>query len=232
MILSRLFSALFERGCILVATSNVAPDDLYRDGLNRGLFLPFLDILKAHVDVATLDSPTDYRMEKLDSLAVYHTPLSAEADREMDDTWAALTRGRPVAQRDLPMKGRSIHVPRAAGRVARFSFADLCEQPLGASDFLTIAEHYDVVMIDHVPLLGPERRNATKRFIILVDALYDHAVRLFLSAADWPERLLTEKKGVEGFEFDRTISRLFEMRSRDYLALHRERRALNVIQTP
>ena len=223
MILSRLFSALFERGCILVATSNVAPDDLYRDGLNRGLFLPFLDILKAHVDVATLDSPTDYRMEKLDSLAVYHTPLSAEADREMDDTWAALTRGRPVAQRDLPMKGRSIHVPRAAGRVARFSFADLCEQPLGASDFLTIAEHYDVVMIDHVPLLGPERRNATKRFIILVDALYDHGVRLVISAAAMPEELLTERKGVEGFEFDRTISRLFEMRSRDYLTHHRLR---------
>lgn len=226
MILSRLFSALFQKGCVLVATSNVAPDDLYRDGLNRGLFLPFVEILKEHVDVATLDSPTDYRLEKLDSLPVYHAPLSAQVDREMDDVWTALSHGHSNSSRDIPMKGRSIHVPRSAGRAARFSFSDLCEVPLGASDFLTIAEHYDVVMIDHVPMLGPEKRNATKRFIILVDALYDHAVRLFISAEDWPERLLTEKKGVEGFEFDRTVSRLFEMRSNDYLALHRSKRSL------
>lgn len=227
MILSRLFSALFERGCVLVATSNVAPDDLYRDGLNRSLFLPFVDILKAHVDVATLDSPTDYRMEKLESLPVYHAPLSPEADRLMDETWKTMTSGHAVASRDIPMKGRILHVAQACGRVARFSFADLCEAPLGASDYLALAEHFDAILIDHVPRLGPEKRNATKRFIIMVDAFYDHSVRLFLSAAAWPEHLLTEKKGVEGFEFDRTISRLFEMRSADYLALHRSDRDRN-----
>lgn len=227
MILSRLFSALFDRGCVLVATSNVAPDDLYRDGLNRGLFLPFVDILKRHVDIATLDSPTDYRMEKLESLPVYHAPLSPEADRHMDDTWRTLTQGRAESSRDISMKGRSVRVPRACGRVARFTFSDLCEAPLGAADYLAIARDYDVVLLDHVPLLGPERRNATKRFIILVDAFYDHSVRLFISAAEWPERLLTEKKGVEGFEFDRTISRLFEMRSKDYLDLHRSNRSEN-----
>lgn len=227
MILSRLFSALFDRGCVLVATSNVAPDDLYRDGLNRGLFLPFVDILKRHVDIATLDSPTDYRMEKLESLPVYHAPLSPEADRHMDDTWRTLTQGRAESSRDISMKGRSVRVPRTCGRVARFTFSDLCEAPLGAADYLAIARDYDVVLLDHVPLLGPERRNATKRFIILVDAFYDHSVRLFISAAEWPERLLTEKKGVEGFEFDRTISRLFEMRSKDYLDLHRSNRSEN-----
>lgn len=227
MILSRLFSALFDRGCVLVATSNVAPDDLYRDGLNRALFLPFVDILKRHVDVATLDSPTDYRMEKLESLPVYHAPLSAEADRQMDEAWWTLLQGRAENSRDITMKGRSIRVPRACGRLARFTFNELCEASLGAADYLAIARDYDVVLLDHVPLLGPERRNATKRFIILVDAFYDHSVRLFISAAEWPERLLTEKKGVEGFEFDRTISRLFEMRSKDYLDLHRSTRLEN-----
>lgn len=220
MILSRLFSALFERGCVLIATSNVAPENLYRDGLNRGLFLPFIDILNRHVDVMTLDSPTDYRMAKLDSLPVYHAPLDAESAREMDAAWALAIGGFKEKAVDLPMKGRALHVPRAAGRAARFSFSELCEKPLGASDYLTIAEHYDTVFVDDVPQMGPEKRNATKRFIILIDALYDHAIRLVISAADMPERLLTERKGVEGFEFDRTVSRLFEMRSADYLILH------------
>ena len=218
MILSRLFSALFDRGCVLVATSNVAPGDLYRDGLNRGLFVPFIDILKNHVDICTLDSPTDYRMQKLNSLPVYHAPLGPDADRAMDEGWDAVTSGHAVAPQALDMKGRAIAVPRAAGRAARFTFAELCEAPLGASDYLTIAVHYDILFVDHVPMLGPEKRNATKRFIILVDALYDHGCRLVISAAAWPEDLLTERKGVEGFEFDRTISRLFEMRSGEYMS--------------
>ena len=223
MILSRLFSALFERGCVLVATSNVAPDDLYRDGLNRSLFLPFIDILKGHADIITLDSPTDYRMEKLDSLPVYHAPLSPEADRAMDAAWATATAGQRERAVELPLKGRAIKVPRAAGRAARFTFADLCENPLGASDYLTITNNFSTLFVDHVPMLGPDTRNATKRFIILVDTLYDQAARLFVSAAAMPEQLLTAKKGVEGFEFDRTVSRLFEMRSEDYLILHRDR---------
>ena len=223
MILSRLFSALFERGCVLVATSNVAPENLYRDGLNRGLFLPFIDILKAHVDVTTLDSPTDYRMEKLDSLPVYHAPLGSEADKAMDAGWRDLADGQAEASSEIPMKGRVIAVPRTVRGAARFTFEELCERPLGASDYLAIAERYHTVFLDHVPKLSADRRNAIKRFIILVDALYDHGVRLVISAAAMPEELLTERKGVEGFEFDRTISRLFEMRSRDYLTHHRLR---------
>jgi len=225
MILARLFTELFARGCTLVATSNVEPGNLYRDGLNRGLFLPFIALLQRHVDVTTLDSPTDYRLEKLESLPVYVSPLDAEADRLMDLAWGRVTEGRPEVATEIAMKGRVVPVARAVGRVARFSFSELCERPLGASDYLAIAERFDIVFIDHIPLLGPAKRNETKRFIILVDALYDASVRLFASAAAMPEALLTEKKGTEGFEFDRTISRLFEMRSADYLALHTRERA-------
>ncbi|PZU80209.1 MAG: cell division protein ZapE [Shinella sp.] len=225
MILARLFTELFARGCTLVATSNVEPENLYRDGLNRGLFLPFIELLKKHVEVTTLDSPVDYRLEKLESLPVYTAPLSAEADRLMDIAWERITDGRREIATEIEMKGRSVPVPRAAGRAARFSFTELCAQPLGASDFLEIARRFDVIFIDHIPLLGPQKRNETKRFIILIDALYDASVRLFASAAAMPEELLTEKKGTEGFEFDRTVSRLFEMWSADYLALHQGARA-------
>ncbi|MBA3040034.1 MAG: AFG1 family ATPase [Alphaproteobacteria bacterium] len=225
MILARLFTELFALGCTLVATSNVEPDNLYRDGLNRGLFLPFVALLQRHVEVTTLDSPTDYRLEKLESLPVYVSPLDAEADRLMDRAWKRVTDGRPEVATEIAMKGRVVPVRRAVGRAARFTFADLCERPLGASDYLAIAKRFDVVFVDHIPHLGPAKRNETKRFIILVDALYDASVRLFASAAAMPEALLTEKKGTEGFEFDRTVSRLFEMRSADYLAHHTEQRA-------
>ncbi len=224
MILARLFTELFANGCTLVTTSNVVPDNLYKDGLNRGLFLPFIDLLKQNVDVVSLDSPIDYRMEKVKSLPVYVTPLDGAADQAMDMAWHHLTAGQVVAPVEIAMKGRSVLVPRAAGRVARFTFRDLCEKPLGASDFLAIADRFDTVFIDHIPLLSADRRNETKRFIILIDALYDHTVRLFASAAAMPEDLLGTRKGTEGFEFDRTASRLFEMRSADYLALHNEKR--------
>ncbi|PJI39803.1 MAG: cell division protein ZapE [Rhizobium sp.] len=225
MILARLFTELFALGCTLVATSNVEPDNLYRDGLNRGLFLPFVALLQRHVEVTTLDSTTDYRLEKLESLPVYVSPLDAEADRLMDRAWKRVTDGRTEVATEIEMKGRVVPVPRAVGRAARFTFADLCERPLGASDYLAIAKRFDMVFVDHIPHLGPAKRNETKRFIILVDALYDASVRLFASAAAMPEALLTEKKGTEGFEFDRTVSRLFEMRSADYLAHHAEQRA-------
>ncbi|WP_113438923.1 cell division protein ZapE [Rhizobium cremeum] len=224
MILARLFTELFARGCTLVATSNVEPENLYRDGLNRGLFLPFIDLLKRYVEVTTLDSPVDYRLEKLESLPVYVAPLSSEADRVMDIAWQRITEGGKESPTEISMKGRSVPVRRSVGPAARFSFSELCEQPLGAADYLEIARRFDVVFVDHIPLLGPQRRNETKRFIILIDALYDASVRLFASAAAMPEALLTEKKGTEGFEFDRTISRLFEMRSADYLALHQTKR--------
>ncbi|WP_284759872.1 cell division protein ZapE [Agrobacterium sp. fls2-241-TYG-188a] len=224
MILARLFTELFAHGCTLVTTSNVVPDNLYKDGLNRGLFLPFVDLLKGHVQVVTLDSPTDYRMEKIRSLPVYVTPLGDAADAAMERAWQQLVNGQAVASTEIQMKGRSIHVPRSTGRIARFSFSDLCERPLGASDFLAIAARFDTVFIDHIPLLDANKRNETKRFIILIDALYDHTVRVIASAAAMPEELLVTRKGTEGFEFDRTASRLFEMRSADYLALHNEKR--------
>jgi cell division protein ZapE len=223
MILARLFNELFSLGCTLVATSNVAPGDLYKDGLNRGLFLPFIEILRRHTETVTLDSPTDYRMEKLANLPVYVTPLGPQADASMEATWHEVIDGAAAAPAEVPRKGRVIPVPLAAGRAARFSFADLCEKPLAAADYLAIAERYDSILLERVPRLGPEKRNETKRFINLVDTLYDNAVRLYMSAAAAPEELLTERRGTEGFEFDRTTSRLFEMRSSDYASRHAQR---------
>jgi len=217
MILSRLFSALFANGVVLVATSNVAPDDLYRDGLNRGLFLPFIDVLKRHARVLDLDADTDYRLQKLNRLPVYVTPLGPEADRRMDDAWEATTRDKPVAPAVLTVKGRSIEVPRATDDTARFSFADLCEHAHGARDYLAIAARYSTIFLDHVPMLAENRRNEAKRFILLIDTLYDHQIRLVMSAEAQPQALYAGKRGVEAFEFDRTVSRLMEMQSRDWL---------------
>lgn len=217
MILSRLFTELFSLGCVLVATSNVEPDHLYPDGLNRGLFVPFIGMLKDNVTVMSLDARTDYRLEKTRRLPVFCQPLNAQADAAIEEAWSVITEGQPAKVEEIPMKGRSIHVPAAAAGAARFTFSDLCEKPLGASDFLAIAERYDTVFVEHIPFMGPQNRNETKRFIILIDALYDHGVRLFASAAAEPEKLLTEKRGTEGFEFDRTASRLFEMQSQDYI---------------
>jgi cell division protein ZapE len=225
MILSRLFGELFQRGCILVATSNVEPDNLYKDGLNRGLFLPFVDLLKRYVEIVPLDSLTDYRMEKDSGLPVFRHPLGVEADMAMDAAWRRETGGGTGEAGTIAFRGRSIAVPRAVGRAARFSFADLCEKPLGAADYLEILAHYDTLFVDHIPLLGAERRNETKRFINLVDTIYDHRVRLFASAAAAPEDLLVTRKGTEGFEFDRTVSRLIEIRSTEYLADHKARYA-------
>lgn len=221
MILSRLFSELFSRGCILVATSNVEPDNLYKDGLNRGLFLPFVDLLKKHVDIVALDSGTDYRLEKDEGLPVFRHPLGAEADQAMDRAWTRETAGNEVKPATIGFRGREIAVPAAAGRAARFAFADLCEKPLGAADYLAVLKRYDTIFVDHIPFLGPDRRNETKRFINLVDTIYDHGARLFASAAAAPESLLVAKKGTEGFEFDRTVSRLIEIRSVEYAENHR-----------
>lgn len=220
MILSRLFGELFKRGCVLVATSNVEPGDLYRDGLNRALFLPFVDLLRAHADVVPLDTQTDYRLEKTSGLPVWSSPLDDAARQALDTSWAKATAGLVPAPADLTFKGRTIHVPKAAGDCARFSFADLCARPLGATDYLTILSHYRVIFIDDIPLLDPERRNETKRFIMLVDTIYDQGARLFASAAARPENLLTVKRGTEGFEFDRTVSRLIELQSSEYAGAH------------
>jgi cell division protein ZapE len=231
MILSRLFSALFANGVVLVATSNVAPQDLYRDGLNRQLFLPFIAILERHAHVLALDADKDYRLEKLARTPVYVTPADAAADRMLDEAWQAMTRGAPTAETTLTVKGRQIVVPRAAGGAARFSFADLCGKPLGARDFMAIAGRFATIFIDHVPVLGEGKRNEAKRFILLIDTLYDHHARLVVSAEAPPPQLYTARRGNEVFEFQRTASRLIEMQSRDWLQDWAERQKARVAPT-
>ena len=202
-----------------MATSNVAPDDLYQDGLNRALFLPFIALLKERCEVVRLDAHTDYRLEKLVRAPVYYTPLSAKADAALDAaflTLAGVPRGAPI---EIELLGRHLDVPQAAHGVARFTFDGLCRRPLGSPDYLEIAERFHTVLVDRIPVLGPNERNEAKRFIILIDALYDMRVKLVASAAAEPERLFAGAEGAEAFEFARTASRLFEMRSADYLAL-------------
>ncbi|MCB1492902.1 MAG: AFG1 family ATPase [Rhodobiaceae bacterium] len=217
MILGRLFTRLFDAGVTVVATSNVAPDDLYHNGLNRQLFIPFIGLLKAHADVVHLDARMDFRLDKLAGTPVYHTPLGAEADAALDTAFTRLTVGERAVPMTLPLKGRAVSVPAAALGVARFTFDDLCRQPLGAADFLKIAHHFHTVIVDRIPKLRPVERNEARRFVWLIDALYDNAVKLIASAAAEPDDLYPE--GDTAFEFKRTASRLIEMRSLDYLAL-------------
>jgi cell division protein ZapE len=218
MILGRLFAQLFTRGVVVVATSSVAPVDLYKDGLNRALFVPFIDMLEAHMDIVRLASRTDFRLEKLAGLAVWHVPADEAADAALDDAWRRLARENDGAAQELALKGRTIHVPRAAMGVARFSFHDLCEQPLAAADYLRIAHEYHTIILDHIPVMTFDNRNAAKRFIILIDTLYDMNVKLIASAAAEPDALYRADEGYEAQEFRRTASRLIEMRSEEYLA--------------
>lgn len=217
MILSRLFAELFRRGCVLVATSNVAPDDLYRDGLNRDLFLPFVDLLKRSVTVFNLDAATDYRLEKTARLPVYHAPLGDDARSRMDAAWDSVTAGKAVAPDELTVKGHPVDVPRAGAGAARFTFAELCARPLGAGDYAALARRYHTIFVDDVPTLSRRSRNEAKRFITLIDTLYDHHSRVFISAAAGPDELMKDERGTEAFEFARAASRLVEMQSRDYL---------------
>jgi len=227
MILSRLFSALFAEGVVLVATSNVAPHNLYRDGLNRALFLPFIDTLSRNAEVMTLDGPTDYRLEKMNRLSVYLTPISPEADDRMNEMWLSVTRGQATAPASLTIKARIVQIPLAAGACARFSFSDLCEKPLAAREYLAITDRYDTIFIDHVPVLESALRNATKRFILLIDTLYDRKVRAVISAEASPDRLYAGHPGTtEAFEFDRTVSRLIEMQSKEWLEAFEQRKSL------
>jgi cell division protein ZapE len=218
MILARLFSALWQHGVVVVATSNVDPADLYKDGLNRALFLPFIDLMLTHMDTLRLDARTDYRLEKLGGSPVYHVPADARATAALDDAWRKLTGNALPQAVTMRVKGHALRVPASAPGVARFAFYDLCGQPLGASDYIALARSYHTLIVDDVPVMEMAQRNEAKRFITLIDVLYEHNVKLVLSAADEAHKLYRAREGREVFEFDRTVSRLIEMRSEDYLA--------------
>ncbi len=219
MILGRLFAKLFELGTVVVATSNVAPEDLYKGGLNRALFLPFIAQIEKHMDVMRLDARTDFRLEKLTGVKMWLVPDDGAAAAALNKAWVKMTGNAPCKPRDIAIKGRTLHVPCSAHGVARFSFADLCEAPLAASDYLRLAHDYHTILVDHIPVMDYPERNAAKRFISLIDTLYDNAVKLMASAAADPVSLYLATDGNEANEFKRTSSRLIEMSSESYLAL-------------
>ncbi|SHI59920.1 cell division protein ZapE [Palleronia salina] len=213
MIVGRLFQRLFDGGVTVVATSNRIPDDLYKDGLNRQLFLPFIDLIKDRMAVVELASPRDWRQDRIAGSDLYFTPADAEARAAMDALWDRLADG-PGEPLELTVSGHAVTVPAYSAGVGRARFWDLCGKPLGAADYLAIAERVRVLMLDDVPRLGSENYNEARRFVTLIDALYEARTRLILSAADTPENLYIE--GAGSFEFERTASRLREMQSADW----------------
>ena len=220
MILGRLFEHLFARDVVVVATSNRRPPDLYRDGINRQLFLPFIARLQKELDVVELKSAQDYRLERLTVAPVYYAPFGPEADTAMDAAFARLTAGATISTDALDVQGRTLNVPKQAMGVARFTFEELCTKPLGAADYLTLARHYHTVLIDHTPKMTQDQRTWAARFVTLIDALYESKTKLVMSAAAQPDELYPAGDGA--FEFQRTASRLHEMRSSEYLAAAHE----------
>ena len=221
MILGRLFGALFEKGVILVVTSNRVPDDLYKDGLNRGLFIPTIDMIKNNLQVEALDGPTDYRLERMKGMEVYYHPLNDEATKALSKAFWCLTDHEvedrsEVHSDDIEVQGRTVHIPVASRGVAVVSFKKMCGDALGAADYLAIAWKYHTVIMVGIPELGSENRNEAKRFITFIDALYENNVKFLCCAAVAAEDLYAEGHG--HFEFQRTVSRLIEMQSKEYLA--------------
>src|SRR5438270_3092379 len=216
MVLGRLFTALFEAGVVVVATSNLEPDRLYEPGLHRELFLPFIALLKQKLYVLELDSGRDYRLARLAGRPVYHFPLGETAHDALETAFAELTDDATGNRTTLLVKGRSVVVPRAARTVAWFSFAELCAEPLAAADYLAIAEEFTTIILEGIPRLAPGQRDAARRFNILVDTLYEARILLIASAEVPPEAIYAAGDGT--FEFRRTISRLIEMQSEDYIA--------------
>ncbi len=222
-IMSRLFAGLIAARVTIVTTSNRPPDDLYKDGLNRHLFLPFIDLIKDRLDVVGLNGPTDYRRDRLGDAALWHVPNGPEATQALSAAFFRLTDYPPedrahVPTEELPVQGgRSLHVPKSLKGVAVFSFKRLCAEARGATDYLAIARRYHTVVIVGIPVLGPEKRNEAARFVTLIDALYEYKVKLLASADAVPPALYPSGDGA--FEFERTVSRLLEMQSDEYLAL-------------
>jgi cell division protein ZapE len=215
MILGRLFEALFAEGVVPVMTSNRHPDELYQGGLNRQLFVPFIEMIKQRLDIIPLDGPQDYRQLFLKEARLYHTPLSAAATAELDRAFERLTGGAPIGSVTLEVQGRSLIVGRAARGVARLDFTDLCERPLGAADYLALARTFHTLVLDRIPRLSKDRRNEAKRFSTLIDVLYEHKVGLICAADAPPSELYPAGEG--SFEFERAASRLIEMQSEDYV---------------
>ncbi len=219
MILGRLFERLFAADVVIVATSNRLPDDLYKNGLNRQLFLPFIALLKEKLDVVEVGGPRDFRLGQLMAAPVYCAPLGPAAEEAMEQAWRRLTLGAAAHQLTLDVGGRDLVVQRAAAGVARFSFDELCARPLGPADYLEIAERFHTVLLEEIPKLSPAKREEAARFRTLIDALYEAKVKLIASADAEPADLYPA--GDQSFEFERTASRLMEMRSGAYLALPR-----------
>ncbi len=224
MIMSRLFRALIvDEGVTVVTTSNRPPHDLYKDGLNREHFLPFIDLIEDRLDVLPLNGPTDYRLDRLGGIDCWHTPLGDEATAQVREVFFRLTDYKPEDAEHVPSAeidvggGRMLHVPKSLKGVGVFSFKRLCSEARGAPDYLAIARAYHSVIIVGIPQMGKDMRNEAARFVTLIDALYEHRVKLFATAAAEPEKLYIEGDGA--FEFARTASRLMEMRSDEYMAL-------------
>jgi len=217
MILSRLFSALWERGVVVVATSNRPPQDLYKNGLNRGLFEPFIDMMPEHLDIHEFAGETDHRLRQLQAAPVYYAPLGPESETAIEAAWHRLTSHAIPQRAVLTAQGRDLVLERTAAGTVRVQFDRICGQPLGAADYLALAQAFQTVILENVPQMGPELRNEAKRFVTLVDALYETRTKLIMSAAVKPDQLY--KDGTGAFEFERTASRLIEMRGADYLAL-------------
>lgn len=216
MILSRLFATLFDMGLVMVATSNVAPKNLYANGLHRERFVDFIGVLEGRVDIIDMQAEVDYRLERLRALKAYNTPLGKKADAILEEAFAALTGNAVGEEMHLRVRGHEFYVPRAAEGVAYFAFENLCAKPYGAVDYLALADHFHSIIISGIPEFTPDLRNEAKRFITLIDVAYENNLRLVCSAAVTPDKLY--KAGDHAFEFERTSSRLFEMQSADYMA--------------
>jgi cell division protein ZapE len=220
MILGRLFEALFAKGVVIVATSNRAPDDLYKDGLNRQLFLPFIAELKTKLEVVRVAGPKDFRLDRLKGARVYFSPLGPPEDAGFDALWRSLLDGGEETGATVDVLGRKITLPRAFGGHVRASFNSLCGANLGSQDYLAIAARFHTVFVEDVPALSPDKRNEAARFVALIDALYEAKAKLVMLAAAEPDVLYPEGSGT--FEFERTVSRLQEMRSAEWLDTARD----------